>query len=56
MSTPDDSDADFTVFQGVDRQYLYDELNRLIRVMYEDGKIINYTYDAGGNRITLTSE
>jgi YD repeat-containing protein len=34
--------------------YTYDELNRLIQVIYEDGKGVIYTYDASGNRITLT--
>jgi len=52
----DDSDSDFTVFQGVGRIYIYDELNRLIQVLYEDGRRITYTYDASGNRITLTNE
>lgn len=31
--------------------YIYDELNRLIRVLYEDGWIIEYTYDGVGNRL-----
>jgi len=31
--------------------YVYDELNRLIRVEYEDGTIIGYTYDKAGNRL-----
>ncbi len=31
--------------------YIYDELNRLIRVVYEDGRIIEYTYDEAGNRL-----
>ena len=34
--------------------YVYDELNRLIGVIYEDGSEVFYTYDASGNRITLT--
>ena len=33
--------------------YEYDELNRLTRVVYDDGKDITYTYDAAGN-ITAT--
>ena len=31
--------------------YIYDELNRLIRVEYEDGTIIEYIYDKAGNRL-----
>ena len=30
--------------------YIYDELNRLRRVEYEDGTIVEYTYDKAGNR------
>jgi hypothetical protein len=30
--------------------YIYDELNRLIRVVYEDGTVIMYIYDKVGNR------
>jgi YD repeat-containing protein len=56
ISSPDDSDTDFAVFQGIGRQYVYDELNRLIQVIYEDGRRVIYTYDAAGNRITLTNE
>lgn len=38
------------------RIYLYDQLNRLIQVIYEDERTVTYTYDASGNRITLTNE
>lgn len=31
-------------------KYTYDNLNRLIQVQYDDGTIIQYTYDAAGNR------
>ena len=31
--------------------YIYDALNRLIRVEYADGTIIEYTYDKAGNRL-----
>ncbi len=56
MSTSDDSNADFVVFQGTGRTYVYDELNRLIQVIYEDGRRVTYTYDSLGNRITLTHD
>jgi YD repeat-containing protein len=55
-STPDDGDTDFTVLQSVGRAYIYDELNRLTQVIYEDGRVVTYAYDAAGNRITLTNE
>jgi YD repeat-containing protein len=31
--------------------YTYDDLNRLIKVDYGDGTVIEYTYDAAGNRL-----
>ena len=33
--------------------YIYDELNRLKRVVYEDGTIIEFTYDGAGNRLAM---
>ncbi len=33
--------------------YEYDELNRLKKVTYEDGRVIQYTYDGDGNRTAL---
>ncbi len=30
--------------------YEYDQLNRLKRVTYDNGTVIEYTYDASGNR------
>ena len=33
--------------------YIYDELNRLIRVEYEDGTVILYIYDQTGNRTEM---
>ena len=33
--------------------YTYDGLNRLSTVTYEDGRVIQYTYDAAGNRTVL---
>jgi len=56
MSTFDDSNANFEIYQGVSRTYVYDELNRLIQVIYEDGRKVTYTYDASGNRITVTND
>lgn len=32
--------------------YTYDDLNRLIRAEYDDGTVIEYTYDAAGNRLS----
>lgn len=32
--------------------YTYDELDRLTGVVYDDGTVIQYTYDAAGNRLT----
>lgn len=31
--------------------YEYDELNRLETVIYQDGRIIQFTYDGAGNRL-----
>jgi YD repeat-containing protein len=33
-------------------QYTYDNLNRLTKVEYEDGTVVEYSYDAAGNRLT----
>ncbi len=33
--------------------YIYDELNRLTGVIYEEGSVVIYAYDASGNRITV---
>ena len=32
--------------------YQYDDLNRLIRIEYSDGAVIEYTYNAAGNRLS----
>lgn len=32
--------------------YAYDDLNRLIRAEYENGAVIEYSYDAAGNRLS----
>ncbi len=55
-TTFDDSNADFEIYEGVGRTYVYDELNRLHQVIYEDGRSVTYTYDNTGNRLTLTNE
>lgn len=31
--------------------YVYDELNRLTQITYDDGTVITYTYDEVGNRL-----
>jgi YD repeat-containing protein len=31
-------------------QYTYDNMNRLVQVVYDNGTTIQYTYDAVGNR------
>jgi len=33
--------------------YVYDDLNRLIQVIYFTGEIIHYTYDATGNLLSV---
>jgi YD repeat-containing protein len=33
-------------------QYTYDSLNRLIKVQYDNGTTVEYTYDTAGNRLT----
>jgi len=45
-----------TVAVAAGRTYIYDELNRLIQVIFEDGRRVTYTYDASGNRMTVTNE
>lgn len=35
--------------------YSYDSLGHLTRIAYPDGTSIDYTYDANGNRLTLTA-
>ncbi len=36
--------------------YVYDELNRVIRVEYADGTVIEYIYDSAGNRRELRTQ
>jgi len=35
--------------------YVYDDLNRLIKVIYDSGKTLDYSYDAGGNILSITT-
>jgi YD repeat-containing protein len=35
-------------------QYRYDELNRLVAAVYDNGQEISYAYDAAGNQISVT--
>ncbi len=35
--------------------YTYDDLNRLLRVEYDDGTVIEYVYDEVGNRVQRVS-
>ncbi len=35
--------------------YLYDDLNRLIKVTYQSGKTLHYNYDAAGNLLRITT-
>lgn len=36
-------------------QYQYDSLGRLIRVTYDNGAVVQYSYDAAGNRTTVVA-
>lgn len=35
--------------------YSYDNLGRVIKVTYSNGKTISYSYDAVGNRVVVTN-
>ena len=41
----------FKMSEAANVSYVYDGLNRLIQAIYDDGKIITYTYDKAGNRV-----
>jgi hypothetical protein len=45
----------FSAMSGPAVQYFYDDLNRLWKVVYDDGTFDLYTYDEVGNRITNPS-
>ncbi len=34
--------------------YVYDDLDRLVQVIYPTGEIIHYTYDATGNLLSVS--
>ena len=42
----------FSIVSANTTQYIYDDLNRLIKVEYESGVQIEYTYDSSGNRLS----
>lgn len=44
----------FCQLEQTQTSYQYDNLNRLIQVIYNDGTEVNYTYDDLGNRTQLT--
>lgn len=41
--------------QAATLTYTYDSLNRLTKIQYDNGTVIEYTYDAAGNRLTLNA-
>lgn len=49
-----DNDGNVTTetVNSVAKSYEYDELNRINKATYADGKIVDYTYDGNGNRAT----
>jgi YD repeat-containing protein len=48
--------ASVTISYAETVNYIYDELNRLIRVEYGDGSIVEYTYDNAGNRLETKTQ
>ena len=46
----------FGAFAQSTNTYEYDTLNRLTKVTYANGAVVQYTYDAVGNRLTKTVE
>ena len=41
--------------QAAQVTYQYDELGRLIKVTYDDGSVIDYSYDPAGNRTQVST-
>lgn len=35
--------------------HTYDSLGRLVKVVYSNGVVVSYSYDAAGNRITVVT-
>ncbi len=46
----------FTTLPASAAVYTYDELNRITSVTYPNGQKISYTYDAGGNMLSVDSD
>ena len=44
----------FTSVYAAGVSYEYDELNRLTKVIYDDGTTTSYAYDSAGNRTVVT--
>jgi YD repeat-containing protein len=42
-------------FPAAADEYQYDSLGRLIRVTYDNGAVVQYSYDAAGNRTTVVA-
>jgi len=43
------------IAQAEQVEHTYDDLNRLVKIDYENGNYIEYSYDAAGNRISQNS-
>ena len=43
-----------TIYAG-SATYTYDNLGRVTKVTYSNGKSVTYSYDAAGNRVTVVS-
>ncbi len=48
-------EVETTVAGTITKTYAYDKINRLVRVDYSDGTFEAWTYDAMGNRLTMTT-